>query len=34
MRAKLKDGGIFENTEPCVEFKDVTFGYDDRIVFK
>ena len=30
--AKVNDSGIFENTEPCVEFKDVTFGYDDHIV--
>lgn len=29
---KVNDSGIFENTEPCVEFKDVTFGYDDHIV--
>ena len=28
----VNDSGIFENTEPCVEFKDVTFGYDDHIV--
>lgn len=26
------DSRHFENTEPCVEFKDVTFGYDDHIV--
>ena len=30
--AKVNDSGIFENAEPCVEFKDVTFGYDDHIV--
>ena len=29
---KVNDSGIFENIEPCVEFKDVTFGYDDHIV--
>lgn len=27
-----KNGGISENTGPCVEFKDVTFGYDGHIV--
>ena len=26
------DSRHFENTEPCVEFKNVTFGYDDHIV--
>ena len=26
------DSRHFENTEPCVEFKDVTFGYDGHIV--
>jgi len=26
------NGGISEHAEPCVEFKDVTFGYDDHIV--
>ena len=31
---KVNDSGIFENAEPCVEFKDVTFGYDDHIVLK
>ena len=28
------NGSRGSNTEPCVEFKDVTFGYDDHIVFE